>query len=107
MFCKNVVEPTRHLHVQVTITMLNTINRFQGMKQINEAGRCFMKREQQLQMKRPRGLRNTRCGASSQADKCEAMGHGPRVNPPLNSPSSSINCFTRALAVALARAQER
>ena len=44
--CKYVVEPTRHLHVQVTITVLNTIYTLQRIKQISKAHRCWMKREE-------------------------------------------------------------
>ena len=44
--CNNAVEPTRHLYVLVTITVLNRMYRLQGMKQISEASGCCMKREQ-------------------------------------------------------------
>ena len=92
--CKNVIETTRQLHVQVTITVLNTIYRLQGIKQISGARRCRMKREQFLQMKRPRALRNERRGASSSlADKHRAQGHcpiGPWVNPPLGTANLNL-----------------
>lgn len=56
------------------------------MKQFNKTHRCCMKREQQLQWKRPCILHNARCKASSLANKCGALGHGPLspwVNPPV------------------------